>query len=58
MDDQELVEMLEESWYWSVIDDMLSLFNEHGRDNVLRDAANLLLERENNKRIKNDTDNR
>lgn len=47
--DSEIVEMLEESWYWSTIEDMIVLFAQHGRENVLNDLANLLLERENAK---------
>ena len=47
--DKEIVAMLEESWYWSTIEDMIVLFKQHGRENVLNDLANLLLERENAK---------
>lgn len=47
MDDEEITLMLEESWYWSTIEDMIVLFKQHGKENVLRDVANLLLEREN-----------
>lgn len=52
MTNQEIQEMLEESWYWSTIEDMLVIFAEHGKENVLRDAANLLLEREAQKQQK------
>ena len=52
MTNQEIQEMLEESWYWSTIEDMLVIFAEHGKEKVLRDAANLLLEREEQKQQK------
>ena len=52
MTNQEIQEMLEESWYWSTIEDMLVIFAEHGKEKVLRDAANLLLEREAQKQQK------
>lgn len=47
MTDEELTEMLEESWYFSVIEDIVKLFEAYGRDNVLTDVANRLIEIEN-----------
>lgn len=49
MDDEEIASALKESWYWSVLEDMLVMFREYGKETVLRDAANLLLEREQKK---------
>ena len=47
MTDDELTEMLEESWYFSVIEDIVKLFEAYGKDNVLTDVANRLIEIEN-----------
>jgi hypothetical protein len=47
MTDEELTEMLEESWYFSVIEDIVKLFEAYGKDNVLTDVANRLIEIEN-----------
>jgi hypothetical protein len=47
MTDEELTQMLEESWYFSVIEDIVKLFEAYGRDNVLTDVANRLIEIEN-----------
>jgi hypothetical protein len=47
MTDEELTQMLEESWYFSVIEDIVKLFEAYGKDNVLTDVANRLIEIEN-----------
>lgn len=47
MTDEELTQMLEESWYFSVIEDIVQLFVTYGKDNVLIDVANRLIEIEN-----------
>ena len=47
MTDEELTQMLEESWYFSVIEDIVKLFSIYGKDNVLTDVANRLIEIEN-----------
>ena len=44
MTDEELTQMLEESWYFSVIEDIVQLFAAYGKDNVLTDVANRLIE--------------
>lgn len=44
MTDEELTQMLEESWYFSVIEDIVQLFAVYGKDNVLTDVANRLIE--------------
>ena len=44
MTDEELTQMLEESWYFSVIEDIVQLFTVYGKDNVLTDVANRLIE--------------
>jgi hypothetical protein len=44
MTDKKLTEMLEESWYFSVIENIVKLFEAYGRDNVLTDVANRLIE--------------
>ena len=44
MTDEELTQMLEESWYFSVIEDIVQLFATYGKDNVLTDVANRLIE--------------
>lgn len=44
MTDEELTQMLEESWYFSVIEDIVQLFVTYGKDNVLTDVANRLIE--------------
>ena len=49
MNDEEIVEMLEESWYYSVIEDIVKVFNQYGKEYVLTDVANRLIELENNK---------
>lgn len=49
MTDNEITEMLEESWYWSTIEDIIILFNQHGKDNVLREVDKLLKKREKEK---------
>ena len=46
MRDQEHA-LLEESWYFSVIEDIVQLFVAYGKDNVLTDVANRLIEIEN-----------
>lgn len=48
MDDNEIVEMLEESWYYSVLEDIIQVFHQYGRDNVLRDVTNLIMEYDRN----------
>ena len=47
MTDEELTQMLEESWYFSVIEDIVKLFEAYGKENVLTDVANRLIEIEN-----------
>jgi hypothetical protein len=47
MTDEELTQMLEESWYFSVIEDIVKLFEAYGKDNVLTDVTNRLIEIEN-----------
>lgn len=44
MTDEELTQMLEESWYFSVIEDIVKLFEAYGKENVLTDVANRLIE--------------
>ena len=44
MTDEELTQMLEESWYFSVIEDIVQLFSVYGKDNVLTDVAKRLIE--------------
>ena len=46
--DDDIVEMLEESWYYSVIEDIVEVFNQYGKEYVLTDVANRLIELENN----------
>ena len=44
MTDEESTQMLEESWYFSVIEYIVQLFTVYGKDNVLTDVANRLIE--------------
>lgn len=50
MNDDDIVEMLEESWYYSVIEDIVKVFNQYGKEYVLTDVANRLIELENNRK--------
>lgn len=34
---------IEESWYWSVIDDIVKIFDLYGKDKVMDDVANMKL---------------
>ena len=42
----ELMQLIEESWYWSTINDIVDLFDKYGMDNVLADVGNMKIQRE------------
>jgi len=42
----ELMQMIEESWYWSTINDIVDIFDKYGMDNVLADVGNMKIQRE------------
>ena len=46
---EELMQLIEESWYWSTINDIVDLFDKYGMDNVLADAGNMKIQREESK---------
>lgn len=41
--EQEWQAFIEESWYWSVIDDIVKIFDLYGKDKVMDDVANMKL---------------
>ena len=43
---EELMQLIEESWYWSTINDIVDLFDKYGMDNVLADVGNMKIQRE------------
>ena len=45
----ELMQMIEESWYWSTINDIVDIFDKYGMDNVLADVGNMKIQREESK---------
>jgi Golgi nucleoside diphosphatase len=45
----ELMELIEESWYWSTINDIVDIFDKYGMDNVLADVGNMKIQREESK---------
>lgn len=46
MTNEELQEFIEESWYWSVINDIVDVFDKYGMDNVLVDVGNMKIQRD------------
>jgi Golgi nucleoside diphosphatase len=42
----ELMQLIEESWYWSTINDIVDIFDKYGMDNVLTDVGNMKIQRE------------
>jgi Golgi nucleoside diphosphatase len=42
----ELMQLIEESWYWSTINDIVDIFDKYGMDNVLADVGNMKIQRE------------
>ena len=42
----ELMQLIEESWYWSTINDIVDLFDKYGMDNVLADVGNMKIQRD------------
>jgi Golgi nucleoside diphosphatase len=38
--ENEYKQLIEESWYWSTIDDIIKMFDLYGKDKVLDDVAN------------------
>ena len=42
----ELMQLIEESWYWSTINDIVAIFDKYGMDNVLADVGNMKIQRE------------
>lgn len=46
---EELMQLIEESWYWSTINDIVDLFDKYGMDNVLADVGNMKIQREESK---------
>lgn len=42
----ELMQLIEESWYWSTINDIVDMFDKYGMDNVLADVGNMKIQRE------------
>lgn len=45
----ELMQLIEESWYWSTINDIVDMFDKYGMDNVLADVGNMKIQREESK---------
>lgn len=43
---EELMQLIEESWYWSTINDIVDIFDKYGMDNVLADVGNMKIQRE------------
>jgi Golgi nucleoside diphosphatase len=43
---EELMQLIEESWYWSTINDIVDMFDKYGMDNVLADVGNMKIQRE------------
>lgn len=48
-DQNELMQLIEESWYWSTINDIVDIFDKYGMDNVLIDVGNMKIQREESK---------
>ena len=46
---EELMQLIEESWYWSTIKDIVDIFDKYGMDNVLTDVGNMKIQREESK---------
>lgn len=46
---EELMQLIEESWYWSTINDIVDIFDKYGMDNVLTDVGNMKIQREESK---------
>ena len=46
---EELMQLIEESWYWSTINDIVDMFDKYGMDNVLADVGNMKIQREESK---------
>lgn len=44
--EEELLSLIEESWYWSTINDMVDMFDKYGMDSVLADVGNMKIQRE------------
>jgi Golgi nucleoside diphosphatase len=42
----ELMQLIEESWYWSTINDIVDMFDKYGMDNVLADVGNMKIQRD------------
>lgn len=53
---EELMQLIEESWYWSTINDIVDLFDKYGMDNVLADVGNMKIQREEAKSSKLEED--
>ena len=45
----EVMQLIEESWYWSTINDIVDMFDKYGMDNVLADVGNMKIQREESK---------
>ena len=45
----ELMQLIEGSWYWSTINDIVDMFDKYGMDNVLADVGNMKIQREESK---------
>lgn len=43
---EELMQLIEESWYWSTINDIVDIFDKYGMDNVLADVGNMKIQRD------------
>ena len=52
----ELMQLIEESWYWSTINDIVDIFDKYGMDNVLADVGNMKIQREEAKNNKLEED--
>ena len=52
----ELMQLIEESWYWSTINDIVDIFDKYGMDNVLADVGNMKIQREEAKSYKLEED--
>lgn len=52
----ELMQLIEESWYWSTINDIVDIFDKYGMDNVLADVGNMKIQREEAKSSKLEED--
>ena len=46
---EELMQLIEESWYWSTINDIVDIFDKYGMDNVLADVGNMKIQRDESK---------